>query len=256
MGAIHRDIKPSNILFDQDGSLKIADFGLVHMAGEQWVQSQVQLTVARSMAQADDADVTRLDGVGRMANGGSEGTSTQALLGTFEFMSPEQKRGGAADERSDLYAVGLVAFRMLTGQDMPGFEMPSELVPGLNPAWDKWFKRALAQDVARRFESSAVMLDALPLTGAQVQKPPAIPDHPQVAAKPAEKRPELQSSGRKFIGAVVVVLLILGGVWLFNQGEPERFAESSNQADLTQPQVPSDAVANEVEARTVAKQPN
>jgi|GEM_PF-691655 len=161
MGAIHRDIKPSNILFDQEGSLKIADFGLVHMAGEQWVQSQVQLTVARSMAQADDADVTRLDGVGRMANGGSEGTSTQALLGTFEFMSPEQKRGGAADARSDLYAVGLVAFRMLTGLESLGFELPSELVPELDLSWDKWIKQALAQDADRRFNTARSMLESL-----------------------------------------------------------------------------------------------
>ncbi len=164
MGAIHRDIKPSNILFDLEGNLKIADFGLVHMAGEQWVRSQVELTVAHSMAVAEDPDATRLD------DGGSAGTSTQALLGTFEFMSPEQKRGEPADERSDLYAVGLIAFRMLTGDEAPGFDLPSEIVPELDPAWDRWIKRAIAAGFDRRWESAATMSASLPS-----QKPKKMP---------------------------------------------------------------------------------
>ena len=154
-GAIHRDIKPSNLLFDAEGTLKIADFGLVHIAGEEWVQSQVQLTVARSMA---DPDATHL---GDQASGGT-GTSTQALLGTFEFMAPEQKEGREADERSDLYAVGLMAFHALTGQKALSLELPSELAPGLDAGWDAWAKRALSLNPERRFSSAEEMAQALP----------------------------------------------------------------------------------------------
>ena len=102
-GAIHRDIKPSNILLEPNPlkpnsyTPKIADFGLVRMAGEDWVQSQVQLTVTRSMA---DPDATRLEPGDTSA---SKGTSTQALLGTFEFMGPLSKRKGARPMRGLIF---------------------------------------------------------------------------------------------------------------------------------------------------------
>ncbi|MCC5842595.1 MAG: serine/threonine protein kinase, partial [Opitutales bacterium] len=85
---------------------KIADFGLVKLAGEQWIHSQVQKSVARSMSMSDRE--TALPGV-EGAGSGSGGTSTKALLGTYAYMSPEQKRGEEADASSDVYAVGLMA---------------------------------------------------------------------------------------------------------------------------------------------------
>ncbi len=153
-GVIHRDLKPANILLTKNG-IKIADFGLVRLAGENWVQSQVQLTIARSMtiSQAE----TRIDG-----DSESKGTSTRAMLGTYEFMSPEQKEGQEVDERSDLYTVGLMGFRMLTGEKVHGFEMPSELVPGISTKWDPWVRKGFNPKVERRFQSALEMRQALP----------------------------------------------------------------------------------------------
>jgi len=153
-GVIHRDLKPSNILLTKKG-IKIADFGLVRLAGENWVQSQVQLTVARSMTIGGMETQIEEDSE-------SKGTSTRAMLGTYEFMSPEQKEGQEVDERSDLYTVGLMGFRMLTGEKVLGFEIPSELVPGISTKWDPWVRQGLAPRVERRFQSALEMQAALP----------------------------------------------------------------------------------------------
>ena len=153
-GVIHRDLKPSNILLTKKG-IKIADFGLVRLAGEKWVQSQVKLTVAHSMT-IGEMD-TQIEG-----ESDSKGTSRRALLGTYEFMSPEQKEGQEVDERSDLYTVGLIGFRLLTREKILGLERPSELLPGISAKWDSWLLMGLASRVKRRFQSASEMLEALP----------------------------------------------------------------------------------------------
>jgi serine/threonine protein kinase len=156
-GLVHRDLKPTNILLHGDGTVKISDFGLVRLVGEQWLQSQVRESVARSLSMSDR------ETVGPSGGSGSGGTSSKALLGTYAYMSPEQKEGREADHRSDLYAVGLMAFQMLTGENTVGLEMPSEICPELDTGWDGWVKRALAGNTARRFATAEEMLTAMPL---------------------------------------------------------------------------------------------
>ncbi|MFC7344083.1 Stk1 family PASTA domain-containing Ser/Thr kinase [Saccharopolyspora griseoalba] len=79
-GMVHRDVKPENVLIGTDGSIKVADFGLVRAAAEAGT------------------------------------TSGSVILGTVAYLSPEQVTTGAADARTDVYAAGIVAYEMLTGR--------------------------------------------------------------------------------------------------------------------------------------------
>ncbi len=145
-GAIHRDLKPANILLFPNPQIpnspiiKITDFGLVRLVGEEWVRSQAQLSVRRSLSIGDQATMGKAE---------SEGTSTRSLLGTYEYMSPEQKRGEEADPQSDLYAMGLMTFKLLTGRN-PGTKPPTKIDPDLVSAWDELVESALEEEPRNR----------------------------------------------------------------------------------------------------------
>ena len=81
-GIIHRDIKPGNVMLTQTGQVKVMDFG-----------------IARALA-----------------SGAATMTQTSAVIGTAQYLSPEQARGEAVDARSDVYATGCVLFELLCGQ--------------------------------------------------------------------------------------------------------------------------------------------
>ena len=91
-GIVHRDLKPENLFLTKDGRLKVLDFGLAKLT-----QAQVP--------SADSTTVTI-----------REETDRGAVLGTVGYMAPEQVRGHAADARSDIFAFGVVLYKMLTGR--------------------------------------------------------------------------------------------------------------------------------------------
>ena len=157
-GAVHRDLKPANVLLkgeagksreeeggggkgaeDQGIHAKISDFGLVRLVGEEWVMSRAEDSVRLSMSVGEKGTV----------GGEKEGTSTRALLGTYEYMSPEQKRGEEADERSDIYSLGLMTFKLLTGRDL-GLKMPSQIDGDLAEGWDVLVTKTLEQSLDDR----------------------------------------------------------------------------------------------------------
>jgi tRNA A-37 threonylcarbamoyl transferase component Bud32 len=151
-GVVHRDLKPSNIMVcETDGSVlaKITDFGLARAVGEDWLLSRAQASFARSMSMGDartEAPTSQDAGCG--------------LVGTYEYMSPEQRRGEAADVRSDLYAIGLIAYRLLTGRQL-SLRRPSELDPHVSREWDAFIARAMEEAPADRYASAMEMRKAL-----------------------------------------------------------------------------------------------
>ncbi len=135
-GLVHRDIKPENVLISDDGEVKIADFGLVRAVAEAKI------------------------------------TSTSVILGTAAYLSPEQVSTGDADPRSDVYAVGILTYELLTGvtpftgdsaltvayqrmdHDVPP---PSKVIAGVPTQFDELVRRATARDARRRFADADEM---------------------------------------------------------------------------------------------------
>jgi serine/threonine-protein kinase len=142
-GLVHRDIKPENVLISDDGEVKIADFGLVRAVAEAKI------------------------------------TSTSVILGTAAYLSPEQVATGDAGPRSDVYAVGVMAYELLTGatpftgdsalavayQRMDNdVAPPSTVIAGVPSQFDEIVLRATARDPAQRYADATDMraeLDAI-----------------------------------------------------------------------------------------------
>jgi serine/threonine-protein kinase len=134
---IHRDVKPANIMINRAGAVKVMDFGIARALGE-----------------------------------GQNVTQTAAVIGTAQYLSPEQARGEAVDARSDVYAAGCVLFELLTGEppftgDSPVAvayqhvredpRSPSEVNSAVTPALDAIVLKALSKNPANRYQSAAEM---------------------------------------------------------------------------------------------------
>ena len=188
LGILHRDLKPANLLQGADGQLKIADFGVARVLGSDFLQTVVEETVAR----------TRMGDAATLLSSGS-GRGSSNYVGTLQYMAPEVIEGGEADPRSDLYAVGVMAYEWLTGHKPVGrYRNASEWVPGLHKSWDDWLNQLLASEPERRFQSAEAALDALP-------------GHRQPA-----------SGGRRWLGGALLVALLLGtGAFAYFLGSGE-----------------------------------
>lgn len=139
-GLVHRDVKPENVLISDDGEVKLVDFGLVRAVAEAGI------------------------------------TSTSVILGTAAYLSPEQVSSGTADPRSDVYAVGILAYELITGttpftgdnpltvayqridNDVP---LPSTVISGVPRQFDEFIARATARAADDRFADAEEMAEDL-----------------------------------------------------------------------------------------------
>jgi serine/threonine-protein kinase len=152
-GVVHADLKPANILLAEEG-VKIAELGVTELIGHAWDDFHL----LRKNPRLEPTLFDPLPGFSR---------ALPALLNTFEYYSPEQRAGQDPGPVSNLYSIGLMTYRMLTGRPGLSLELPSQAVEGLDPAWDAWVQKALKHDPSQRFQSAPEMLYAVPGLEAQ-----------------------------------------------------------------------------------------
>jgi beta-lactam-binding protein with PASTA domain/predicted Ser/Thr protein kinase len=221
-GIIHRDIKPGNVMLTQTGQVKVMDFG-----------------IARALA-----------------SGATTMTQTSAVIGTAQYLSPEQARGEAVDARSDVYATGCVLYELLVGQ--PPFvgdnpvsvayqhvredpKPPSDSNRDVTPDIDAVVLKALAKNRANRYQSAAEMRgDVLrAAAGRPVLATPVMRemDHPPLPPQPPRVVGNRQTGTMARVGGpqrrrtstgALVALTILGilaimalGAGLYLAGRPQ-----------------------------------
>ena len=181
MGILHRDIKPANIMVSTQGVVKVTDFGIARVLGE--------------------AGMTRQG----------------AVVGTIEYMSPERIQGKEVDQRSDIYALGVVLYEMLTGRGLfsttSEYELmraqveqppppPREFAPHIPEAVEAVIMRSLAKKPEYRIPTAAEFRDALreaakakpvsaaqtvPATRSGVAAPPPAPKETVLYEEPRSK---------------------------------------------------------------------
>lgn len=206
-GVIHRDIKPANMMLTDDGTLKVLDFG-----------------------------IARILGTARMTKAGH-------LIGTIEYMSPEQVKGIDTDARSDIYSLGMLLYEMLTGrapfQIENEFELmkaqveqmpvsPRQLNPEIPEAVEAAIMHAIQKNPDERFQTAGQFRQTLLSAGYSVSSPlnasglapdlsrmtrplsghPGINTNPPISAPhttPQQPPPPVSSSSASPLGAVTIV---------------------------------------------------
>jgi serine/threonine protein kinase/ligand-binding sensor domain-containing protein len=221
-GVIHRDIKPSNALVDAQGNLFLTDFGIA-----------------------------------KILEGSSQFTSSNALIGTPDYMSPEQAQGLPVDSRSDIYSLGIILYEMVTGQvpfeaETPlavvlkhinaPLPLPTSIKPNLSLAIEQVLLKALAKSPEDRFESAGAFQKAWKDALQEARTPRAAgagkkieqPDRPEKTKLKKPKSPEQparRSLPLTWIAAAGVLGLLLAG-WLVISRLTDRPAQpNANQPD-------------------------
>jgi len=215
---IHRDLKPDNIMLTSRGRAKVMDFGIARMAG------------------------------------GSTDTEVGTRVGTPDYMAPEQLRGQPADARSDLFALGIILYEMLTGRrpfsqaellrsdsaPPPTIVWDDALLPPGNGPLRPVLERLLARDPHQRYASSDELLEdmrqrlGVELLGDEAWTPPPSPPA-EAAVVEVEQPVAVTATSRRVwlvpLAALVAVLLLAVGLLFSHEWQQSRLAEQRHELE-------------------------
>lgn len=205
-GVVHRDLKPANIMVDADGEAMIMDFGIARSTGgapreaTQWQGMPSQLK--RSMPAF------------------SEATTYGAVVGTVEYMAPEQAKGQAVDQRADIYAFGLILYDVLVGRRRAAHAvsaiaelqgrmekappLPRSIEPDIPEAVERIVMRCVEPDADKRY-ATTVELEA------DLHR---LDDKGELIPIPA------RFSNRLIAAAAAIVFTLVSGTWYFTRTPP------------------------------------
>ena len=182
---VHRDLKPENVLLDADGQVKVTDFGI-------------------------SAAVTEVGQV----------TSTAQILGTLDYIAPEQRTRLDVDTRADQYSLAVMVYELLTGKRPVGnYKPPSLLNRQLHPAVDTTLSRALNEDPDDRFGSVSAFAESFDLA---LQRRP---------------RPWLRPAARA-AGILLIASLSVGALVAWKKGQDGPASTTGNPSDPVPPVEP------------------
>ncbi|NEM07608.1 Stk1 family PASTA domain-containing Ser/Thr kinase [Geodermatophilus normandii] len=225
-GIVHRDVKPGNVMITPQGSVKVMDFG-----------------IARAVS---DSAATM--------------TSTAAVIGTAQYLSPEQARGEAVDARSDVYSLGCLLYELVTGAppftgDSPVSvayqhvredpRLPSSVNPAIPPELDAIVMKAMSKNPANRYQSAAEMRNDLlrALAGQRVEATPVMGDEEKttiLGATPgaygdgdwddeAARRRKRNRVVALVVGALVLIGAVVGVALLVDSGDDDPQPQAATQ---------------------------
>ena len=186
-GVVHRDVKPENVMLRRDGIAKVVDFGIAKLGAQP--------------AEPDAPARSLVD------------TGAGTLVGTAAYMSPEQARGAAVDERTDVWSLGVVLYEMVSGRKPFAGETASELIAGVidrepppltvrdgdvPPGLARVVRKALEKDRERRYRGMSEMALDIKALRRELEAAPVRPRRPLALA----------------VAALVVAAALGVGLWL------------------------------------------
>jgi serine/threonine protein kinase/tetratricopeptide (TPR) repeat protein len=219
-GVIHRDLKPSNIMIDREGNARIMDFG-----------------IARTF---ESKEITGLG----------------ILIGTPEYMSPEQAQGQKVDQRTDLYALGIMLYEMITGQvpfedeitlnilrkhEIEQPRPPKDLNPEIPDSLNRLVLKCLEKPTERRYQNAADLLrdlDAIQTTSVKFAKTRAPTERKTLVRRP---RPWVWRIPA--VGIILFALAALGYLLFYHPSPSPKLKEKTAEAKAAGVAIPRNLIA-------------